>query len=281
MYKLIDGKKVSEELRQELKEEISKLDKKPELVVILIGEDPASKVYVNTKERKCKEVGIISHKYELSEDISEKEVLNLIDKLNKNPNINGILVQMPLPKHISSSKIMEAVIPEKDVDGFNPKNIGDMVLGKSGLRSCTPKGVIKLLKYYNINLEGKDIVVIGKSIIVGTPMALLLLEEDATVSVCHLKTKDLESYTKKADIVVSATGKKHLITSEMIKEGAVVIDVGTIKENGKLYGDVDFDNVKDKTSYITPVPDGVGPMTIACLLENTLMAYKLQKEKGI
>jgi len=279
MYQIIDGKKVAAEIREKVKQEVSKLEKKPGLAVILVGKDPASKVYVNIKEKKCKEVGIESYKYELSEYASEEEVLKLIEKLNKDKKITGILVQMPLPKQISKNKVMDAVRPEKDVDGFNPTNIGKMMLDEKGLVPCTPRGVMRLFKYYDINLEGKEAVVIGNSVIVGNPIAQLMLKAGATVTVCHIKTKDLKVHTTKADIIVSAVGKRNLVTDDMVKQGAVIIDVGIVRDKGKLYGDVDFENVKDKCSYITPVPGGVGPMTVACLLENTMIAYNMQ-EKG-
>ena len=279
MYQIIDGKKVAEEIREKVKQEVSKLDKKPGLAVILVGEDPASKVYANIKDKKCREVGIESYQHKLAKDVSEKEVLALVDKLNKDDKVTGILVQMPLPPHISSKKMMNAVLPEKDADGFHPMNIGKMMLDEGGLVPCTPRGVMKLFDYYKINLEGKEAVVIGNSVIVGNPIAQLMLRKGATVTVCHIKTKDLKAHTSKADIIVSAVGKKDLVTADMVKQGAVIIDVGIVRHEGKIYGDVDFANVKDKCSYITPVPGGVGPMTVACLLENTLIAYKMQKRR--
>ena len=274
--KLIDGRKVSAELRENLKKEILKLDKKPGLAVILVGSDPASQQYVGMKHRKCEEVGIKSFKYELPADVSEKTVLDLIDELNNNDEVNGILVQMPVPKHISSEKIMNAVIPKKDVDGFHPMNIGKMILGEESLQACTPRGVMKLLEAYNIDPCGKDVVVVGRSVIVGTPVAEMLKAKNATVTICHSRTKDLSYHTKNADIIVSAVGRQNIITADMVKEGVVIIDVGTNRdpETNKICGDVDFENIKEKCSYITPVPGGAGPMTIACLLENTLIAYK-------
>ncbi|MBW2981670.1 bifunctional methylenetetrahydrofolate dehydrogenase/methenyltetrahydrofolate cyclohydrolase FolD [Candidatus Woesearchaeota archaeon] len=273
---LLDGEKVSNEIMENVKQEVSSLGNSPGLAVILIGEDKASKIYVNIKSKKCKEVGMESYKYELSEDTSEEEVLKLIEELNKDEKVNGILVQMPVPSHISRNKIMNAVVPSKDVDGFHPSNIGKLILGEEGLFPCTAIGVIKLLEHYNIELSGKEAVVIGNSIIVGNPTAQLLLKKGATVTVCHSKTKDLKAHTEKADIIVSAAGKRNLVTSDMVKQGAVIVDVGIVREQGKIYGDVDFENVKDKCSYITPVPGGAGPMTVACLLENTLKAYKIQ-----
>jgi methylenetetrahydrofolate dehydrogenase (NADP+)/methenyltetrahydrofolate cyclohydrolase len=276
MYKLIDGKKVSEELREDISREVAGLERKPGLAVVVVGKDPASQIYVNLKCKRCKEVGMESYKHELDENTSEAELLVLIDKLNKDDKVNGILVQLPVPRHISKNKVIMAVRPEKDVDGFSPINVGKMFLREDCLRPCTPKGVMKLLKYYGIELSGKDAVVIGRSLIVGNPVAQMLMGENATVTICHSRTRDIKEHTRKADVVVSAVGKRNMVTADMVKEGAVVVDVGTIKHEGKLCGDVDFENVKDKCSYITPVPGGVGPMTIACLLENTLLAYKMQ-----
>jgi methylenetetrahydrofolate dehydrogenase (NADP+) / methenyltetrahydrofolate cyclohydrolase len=278
MYKLIDGKKVAESIRNKIKDEINSLDTKPGLAVVLIGNDPSSKVYVNLKYKKCMEVGIESYKYELSEDSSEDDVIELITKLNDDKKINGILVQMPLPKHINRNNVLKAVDVSKDVDGFNPESIGNLILNKQGLYPCTPVGIIKLIDHYNIDVKGKEVVVIGNSIIVGNPISQLLLNRMATVTVCHIETKDLSLYTKKADIIISAVGKKNLVTKDMVKEGVIIFDVGINKdkEDGKIYGDVDFEQVKDLCSYITPVPGGIGPMTIACLLENTLIAYKNQ-----
>jgi len=276
--KLIDGKTVAKEMRQKIKEEVAGMEKKPGLAVVLVGKDPASQVYVNLKDKRCKEIGMESYKHELPESASEKEVLALIDKLNKDDAVNGILVQMPVPKQISAQKVMEAVLPEKDVDGFHPMSIGRMVAGKPSLQACTPRGVMKLLAHYGIDVAGKDVTVIGRSLIVGTPVALMLMAKNATVTVCHSKTKDLKANTQHADIIVTAVGKKRLVTADMVKEGAVVVDVGMIRDEGKLCGDVDFDNVKEKCSYITPVPGGVGPMTIACLLENTMLAYRMQNK---
>jgi methylenetetrahydrofolate dehydrogenase (NADP+)/methenyltetrahydrofolate cyclohydrolase len=279
MVVILDGEKVSNEIMEKVKQEVSSLDRNPGLAVILIGNDPASEVYVSIKSKRCKEVGMESYKYELNEDVSEEDVLKLIDELNKNDKVHGILVQMPIPNHISRNKVMNAVIPSKDVDGFNPINIGKLILDEGKLYPCTPLGIIKLLDYYNIELSGKEAVVIGNSVVVGNPIAQMLLKKGATVTVCHKKTKDLGMYTLKADIIVSAVGKRNLITKDMVKEGAVIIDVGIVREEGKIYGDVDFENVQGKCSFITPVPGGVGPMTVACLLENTLNAYKIQGDE--
>jgi len=280
MYELIDGKKVAEELRAQIKSEVSKLDKKLGLAVIIVGENPASQIYVNLKSKMCAQVGIESHKYELKKETPENELLKLIDKLNKDRKINGLLIQLPLPAHISQNKVINSVLPAKDVDGFHPTNLGKLISNEKGLMACTPKGVMRLLSYYNISLEGKNVVVIGRSVIVGKPVAQMLTNENATVTICHSKTKDLKLFTLNADVIVSAVGKKNLVTADMVKVGAVVVDVGMIRDGEKLCGDVDFENVKKKCSYITPVPGGVGPMTIACLLENTLIAYKMQMQKG-
>jgi methylenetetrahydrofolate dehydrogenase (NADP+)/methenyltetrahydrofolate cyclohydrolase len=277
MYQLIDGKKISEELREKIRQEVSTLPSSPGLAVVLIGNDPASEIYVNLKHKACEKAGIKSFKHELPENTSQEELLLLIKKLNEDKSVNGILVQMPFPKHIERNAVLKAISPEKDVDGLHPENIGRLVMFEPCLKPCTPRGVMKLLHYYNIDMEGKEVVIIGRSMIVGTPMTKMFMNENATVTVCHSKTKDLKFHTSRADILVSAAGRKDLVTKDMVKEGAIVIDVGTNKFEGKLYGDVDFENVKDKCSYITPVPKGVGPMTIACLLENTLIAYKRQR----
>ncbi len=277
MATLIDGKDVAAKLRAQIAAEVETLDPKPGLAVVLVGEEPASEIYVRLKQKKCAEVGIESFKHELPEKTTEDGLLALIDKLNKDEKVNGILVQLPLPKHINKFKVMDAVLPEKDVDGFHARNIGLLVQGQQGLQSCTPRGVMALLKAYDIELAGKEVVVIGRSLIVGNPVAQLLMNENATVTICHSRTNDLSLYTKKADVIVSAVGRKNLVTADMVSEGAVVIDVGTVRDGTKLCGDVDFENVKEQCSAITPVPGGVGPMTIACLLENTLLAYKMQK----
>lgn len=277
MYKVIDGKKIAEEIKLKIKNYISLLNFKPGLAVILVGNNPASEVYVNIKKKTCKELGIDSYEFNLKENISENELIKLIKKLNDDEKINGILIQLPLPKHINKNNILLNINPIKDVDGFSPDNIGKLLIGEDCLEPCTPKGIIKLLLQSDINLEGKDIVVIGKSMIVGTPVANMLLNYGATVTVCHSKTKNLKEKCLNADIIVSAVGKHKLITSDMIKDNVIIIDVGVNKIDDKLYGDVDFENVKNKCSFITPVPGGVGPMTIACLMENTLIAYKMQR----
>ncbi len=283
MYQLIDGKTVSAYVKQQVKDEVAELSKNgsvPALAVIIVGDDPASKVYVGNKKKACEMTGMKSIEYALDESTSEKELLELIEKLNADKDVNGILCQLPLPKHINEDKIIDAIAPEKDVDGFSAVNVGRIWLGKYEISPCTPMGVIELLDYYNIPLEGKNCVIVGRSNIVGKPMAALLLERNATVTVCHSRTKDLASFTKNADLIVAAVGKANFITVDMVKEGAVVVDVGINRlDNGKLGGDVDFEAVKEKASFITPVPGGCGPMTIAVLMKNTLVAYKHQNNK--
>ena len=275
---LIDGKEVSASIRNEIKQEVEKIHqngKQIGLAVIIIGEDPASKIYVNNKVKACHETGIASYHYELPEDVSQEEVLRLINTLNQNADVNGILVQLPIPKHLDKDVILTAIDPKKDVDGFSAYQSGKTFLGEKSLVSCTPQGIIALLKYYNIEISGKNAVVIGRSNIVGKPAGLLLLQNNATVTVCHSKTKDLSFYTKNADIIVVAVGRAKFLTADMVKDGAVVVDAGINRlENGKICGDVDFENVAPKCSYITPVPGGVGPMTIAMLMKNTLESFK-------
>ena len=282
MYQIIDGKTVSAYVKQQVKDEVAKLSESgsvPALAVIIVGNDPASKVYVGNKKKACEMTGMKSIEYALDESTSEAELLKLIDKLNNDKQVNGILCQLPLPKHINEDKIIDAIAPEKDVDGFSAVNVGKRWLGKYEISPCTPMGVIELLDYYNIPLEGKNCVIVGRSNIVGKPMAALLLERNATVTVCHSRTKDLASFTKNADVIVAAVGRANFITADMVKEGAVVVDVGINRlDNGKLCGDVDFEAVKEKASFITPVPGGCGPMTIAVLMKNTLVAYKHQNK---
>ncbi len=282
MYNVIDGKEVSAFIKNQIKTEVEKLtqeDKSVSLAVIIVGNDPASRVYVNNKKRACEATGIKSYEYALPEDTKEEKLLSLIKELNENKEINGILCQLPLPKHIDESKVIDAIASEKDVDCFRAENVGKMWLGDYNFSACTPKGVMLLLEYYGIDVCGKNCVIIGRSNIVGKPMASLLLEKSATVTVCHSKTKNLASFTKNADIIVAAVGRPKFITADMVSDGAVVIDVGINRdENGKLCGDVDFENVKEKASYITPVPGGCGPMTIAVLMKNTLTAYRIQND---
>ncbi|MEE0883645.1 MAG: bifunctional methylenetetrahydrofolate dehydrogenase/methenyltetrahydrofolate cyclohydrolase FolD [Faecalimonas sp.] len=272
MAQLIDGKLISSQIKDELKIEVLELKAKgitPCLAVIQVGNDPASCVYVNNKKKACAYIGIESLSYELEEEITQEELLTIIDELNHNEMVNGILVQLPLPKHIDENTVIHAIAPEKDVDGFHPETVGNMCIGSKGFLPCTPAGVIQLLKRSNIEIEGKECVVIGRSNIVGKPMAMLLLRENGTVTITHSRTKDLKEITKRADILVAAIGKPKFVTAEYVKEGAVVIDVGIHRnENNKLCGDVDFDDVIEKVSAITPVPGGVGPMTIAMLMNN-------------
>ena len=272
MYQIIDGKKISQEIKDELREKMAELKQKGEsrcLAVIQVGDDPASSVYVNNKKKACEYIGIDSESYHLPEETTEKELLELIDELNRKQEVNGILVQLPLQKQIDEDKILLAISPEKDVDGFHPVNVGNLSIGRPGFVSCTPAGVIQLLKRSGIEIEGKECVVLGRSNIVGKPMAMLLLRENGTVTVCHSRTKDLKEITKRADILVAAIGKPKFIDADYVKEGAVVIDVGIHRnENGKLCGDVDFESVAPHCAAITPVPGGVGPMTIAMLMNN-------------
>ena len=278
---IIDGKKVAFSILEELKEKVKKLDKKPGLAVILANDDPSSKVYVSSKEKYSLDLGYKSCVYRFDKTITQGKLIQLIHELNENSDINGILVQLPLFSHLNEDEILELIHPKKDVDGFHPVNIGKLYAGLEPYAvCCTPKGIIKLLKAYNIKIEGKKALVIGRSNIVGKPVASLLLNENATVTIAHSKTKNLKEYTKKADIIVSATGHPKLITADMVKKGAVVIDVGIVRQdNGRLVGDIDFEKVKDIASYITPVPGGVGPMTIACLMENTYELFLLQNKR--
>ncbi len=281
MTQLIDGKAISAQIKDELKEKVAAMKKQGievSLAVIQVGNDPASSVYVGNKKKACAYVGIRSLAYELPEETTEEELLDLIDELNEKKEVNGILVQLPLPKHINEEKILNRINPLKDVDGFHPQNVGSLCIGKPGFVSCTPAGIIQLLKRSNISIEGKECVVIGRSNIVGKPMALLLLQENGTVTVTHSRTTDLKEVTKRADILVVAIGKPKMITADYVKEGAVVIDVGIHRnEQNKLCGDVDFDDVAPKCSAITPVPGGVGPMTIAMLMHNCVESVALQK----
>ncbi len=275
---LLDGKKLRDSIFVKLKLEIDTLQEKPCLAVIIVGENKASKVYVSHKKKACEKVGIKSLSYELPEDTSEEKLLKLIDQLNDDISVNGILVQLPLPNHIDESKVINRIDQKKDVDGFHPFNVGKLFIGEPVFVSCTPKGIISLLDEYNINVEGKSCTVIGRSNIVGKPIASLLTKKNATVTVAHSRTKNLEKICSNSDILVVAMGRDRFIDSKYVKDGAVVIDVGINRaDDGKLYGDVDFDDVKDKVSYITPVPGGVGPMTIASLMENVLISYKIQK----
>lgn len=279
MAQLIDGKKISQEIKDELKEKVKELKGQGiegALAVIQVGNDPASSVYVGNKKKACAYVGIESLAYELPEETTEEELLTIIDKLNKDANVHGILCQLPLPKHINEDHVIKAISPKKDVDGFHPQNVGALVIGEKGFVSCTPAGIIQLLKRSNIEMDGKHCVVVGRSNIVGKPMSLLMLRENATVTICHSHTKNLKEICKEADILIVAIGKPQFIDKEYVKDGEVVIDVGIHRdENNKLCGDVKYDEVEPIASYITPVPGGVGPMTIAMLMHNCVEAMKL------
>ncbi|MCB9207132.1 MAG: bifunctional methylenetetrahydrofolate dehydrogenase/methenyltetrahydrofolate cyclohydrolase FolD [Ignavibacteriales bacterium] len=285
---IIDGKKTSAEIREEIKVKVEKLKEKsgkvPGLVTILVGEDPASQVYVNSKIKACVEIGMHSKLEKLDASISEEELLRLVNQYNNDPLFHGILVQLPLPKHIDEDKVIEAINLNKDVDGFHPSSVGKLVIGKDTFKSCTPFGIMELLKRYKIETKGKHVVVVGRSNIVGKPIANMLVQKEeganAVVTVCHSAAPDLSIFTKQADILIAAVGRAHLITKDMVKDGVVIIDVGINridarekKKGYKLVGDVDFDNVSEKSSFITPVPGGVGPMTIAMLMTNTLKAF--------
>ena len=275
---IIDGKKVSSHIKDNIAAEVkilkNKTGKTPGLAVVLVGDDPASAVYVKNKNKTCKNIGFQSFEHILSENTSEDKLLNLINELNNDDQVNGILVQLPLPSHISSKKILVSINPQKDVDGFHLENVGRLVTGNALFKPCTPAGIIKLLDEYKIEIEGKNAVIIGRSNIVGKPVSFLLLERNATVTICHSRTKDLPSITRSADILIAAIGKPNFVSLDMVKNNAVVIDVGINRLDGKLVGDVDFASVSKQASLITPVPGGVGPMTIAMLMENTLQAFK-------
>ena len=275
---IIDGKKVSATIKEQIEAEVkalqSKTNKVPGLATVLVGEDPASSVYVRNKNKTCQKLGFKSFEHHLPENTGEAELLALVQSLNDNEEVNGILVQLPLPKQIDSEKILEAISPAKDVDGFHPINVGRMMVGNAMLTPCTPTGIIALLDHYQVEIEGKHAVVVGRSNIVGKPVGILLLHRNATVTTCHSRTRNLPAMVKAADIVIAAVGRPRFVTADMVKEGAVVIDVGINRVDGKLVGDVDFENVEPIASLITPVPGGVGPMTIALLMQNTLKAFK-------
>lgn len=274
----MDGKMVSAKVRESILDEVNRLKERgvrPGLAVIIVGEDPASQVYVRNKERACEECGFYSEKYALPEETTQEQLLGLIDELNRNPRIDGILCQLPVPKHISEQAVIDAIDPSKDVDAFHPVNVGKIMVGNFDFLPCTPAGVMQLLDEYNIDPKGKNCVVIGRSNIVGKPMAMLLLHRHGTVTICHSRTQSLKEVCAQADILVAAVGKVDFVTADMVKEGATVIDVGMNRKNGKLCGDVCFDEVNEKAAYLTPVPGGVGPMTITMLMKNTLKAAKL------
>ncbi|CZT55893.1 bifunctional methylenetetrahydrofolate dehydrogenase/methenyltetrahydrofolate cyclohydrolase FolD [[Clostridium] leptum] len=280
MAKLINGKEVSAQVKARVAAETEELKKKgivPGLAVILVGDDPASQVYVRNKKRACEEVGFLSEEYRLAADVTQDELLSLIESLNARSDISGILVQLPLPRHLDEKAVLNVISPLKDVDAFQPVNVGRIMIGDYHFLPCTPAGVMELLKSADVDLCGKRAVVIGRSNIVGKPMAMLLMHENATVTICHSRTKDLPSVCREADVLVAAIGKAKFVTADFVKPGAAVIDVGMNRdENGKLCGDVDFDSVEPVAGCITPVPGGVGPMTIAMLMQNTLMAAKIQ-----
>ena len=279
MTTILDGKKLSAKILNKLSEEINKLDKKPSLAVILIGDNPASELYVNLKKKAAEKIGITSTVLIYPQNIDEKTVLDKISELNNDKNVDAILVQLPLPQQINPKNIIQAISPKKDVDGFTPENIGKMSIGVEPYAyPCTPKGILTLLEEYKINLQGKHVVIMGRSNIVGKPLAQMLLNKNATVTICHSATTNLSDITKTADILISAVGKPKIIKKDMIKNNSVIVDVGTSKVDGKIFGDVDFENLSELTSYITPVPGGVGPMTIASLLVNTYELFKLNRQ---
>ena len=271
---IIDGRKIAAEIKDRVRGEVESMETKPGLATVLVGDDPASQLYVKLKGKACEEAGIKSEKHEFPGDAKEGEIIELIRELNSNSSIHGILVQLPLPKHLNPQNIMAEIAPEKDVDGFNPVSMGNLMIGNEGFVPATPRGIIGMLEHEGVDVEGKDCVIVNHSPVVGKPLAMLLLNREATVSVCHVKTKDLGKFTREADILIVAAGVPGLIKADMVKEGAVVIDVGINKTEDGIVGDVDFEAVKEKASLITPVPGGVGPMTIAMLLENTVMAAK-------
>ena len=282
MANIINGKEVSLKVKTEVKQEVAILKSKGievGLAVVIVGNNAASRVYVNAKKKACEDVGINSYEYALSEETTQDELLKLVEKLNNDNNVNGILVQLPLPKHIDENLIINTISPDKDVDAFHPFNVGKIMIGDYSFLPCTPAGVMELIESTGVEISGKDCVVIGRSNIVGKPMAMLLLHKSGTVTICHSRTKNLPEICKKADIIVAAVGKANFVTADMVKDGAVVIDVGMNRlDNGKLCGDVDYDSVFEKASFITPVPGGVGPMTIAMLMKNTLTSAKIKNE---
>lgn len=284
MAEIISGKEVAAVLNEGTAARVAELKNKGievSLAVIIVGDDPASKVYVNNKKKACEKLGITSYEYVLPESTTQEELMQTVKELNERTDVNGILCQLPLPKHLDSNAVIDAIAPEKDVDCFSPTNVGLLNIGRGRLSPCTPAGIMDMLEYKNISVSGKHCVVIGRSNIVGKPMSALLLAADATVTVCHSKTKNLAEITKTADILIAAVGRPRFVTADMVKDGAVVVDVGIHRtESGKLCGDVDFNSVEPKASYITPVPGGVGPMTIARLMRNTVTAAKLQNVAG-
>ena len=281
MAQIIDGKRIAKEIKDKLKEEVSVLKERGTKIcvaVIQVGQDAASSVYVNNKKKACEFCGIRSLEYLLPADATQEELNSLVEKLNNDNSVNGILCQLPLPKHLNEKEVLNLIKPEKDVDAFHPENVGHIMIGDYSFLPCTPAGIMEMLRFEGIDLDGKHCVIIGRSNIVGKPMAMLMLKENATVTVCHSHTKNLKELVSQADVVVAAVGRAGFVTADMIKEGAIIIDVGINRgEDGKLCGDVDFEACKEKASYITPVPGGVGPMTIATLMQNTITAAKIQK----
>lgn len=276
---ILDGKALSTKVKDRVKQEISNLPKNdniPTLAVVLVGDDPASAIYVRNKKRACEYVGIKSVSVTLGQDTTQEKLEQTLNDLNNDESINGILLQLPLPKGLDERKALNCIAPEKDVDGLSSVNLGKLITKEVGITPCTPTGVMEFFKEYNIDLTGKNVVIINRSILVGKPLALMMLNANATVTICHSKTQNISEYTKKADVIVTAVGKAKFLTEDMVKDGAVVIDVSIVRTEAGLCGDADYENIKDKASYITPVPGGVGPMTIAMLMENTLKAYKLQ-----
>ena len=284
MAVIIDGKSLAKEIRENLKKEAEKLRDKgiiPHLAVIMVGDNDASKVYVRNKSRACEEIGIEFKEYLLPNTTKQSELIELIKKLNEDKKVNGILLQSPIPKPLNIQKAFNTISPEKDVDGFNPYNVGNLCIGQDGFIPCTPLGIMKMFEKYNIEIDGKKVAIIGRSNIVGKPMAQCMLAKNATVTICHSRTRELKKEVKDADIIISASGKRNIVTSDMVKDEVVIIDVGMNRnDEGKLCGDVDFEKIKEKASYITPVPGGVGPMTIAMLMENVIKATKKQNKKG-
>ncbi len=280
MTKIFNGESLAATIQKKVAKQVMELPSKPRLDVILIGNDSASEIYVTKKQEACQNVGIISKIHHLADIVPEQDLLDLINDLNRNPDVHAILVQFPLPKHINKVKVMNIIAPEKDVDGFNPVNIGNMLLGNEALVACTPKGVIKILHESGINVKGKNIVIVNASNIVGKPLATMLTNRKATVTICHSKTRNLKKHTSEADILIAATGVVGIIKPDMVKQDAIVIDIGICKKESKVCGDIN-PIVREKTALITPVPGGVGPVTVACLLENTITCYKNQTNKSI
>lgn len=276
---ILDGKALSTKVKDRVKQEINNLsisDNTPTLAVVLVGDDPASAIYVRNKKRACEYVGIKSVSITLGKDTTQEKLEETLNDLNNNKSINGILLQLPLPKGLDERKALNCIAPEKDVDGLSSVNLGKLITKEVGITPCTPTGIMEFFKEYNIDLTGKNVVIINRSILVGKPLALMMLNANATVTICHSKTQNISEYTKKADVIVTAVGKAKFLTEDMVKDGAVVIDVSIVRTETGVCGDADYEKIKDKTSFITPVPGGVGPMTIAMLMENTLKAYKLQ-----